>query len=740
MVNTPSSPISSSSSAPHENEIDEDDIILNFHQSRSHNKSDVDNSVESKLTQLISNADIEGIEKLLNMLRGVPGRAALRKNAKKALKKLKEVDEEQQRLRESKEGNQNKTSSETCSVSDTSSSFDNTTNSYKAPEPLLKLVSSKMKPNHKSECVMHMAPSVVGWVIGKGGQRIRDLMVDSGAKVWIDQDSMGSKEARIVYVSGGKTNVDCAVRMVKDLVAKAPVGNGIGNTVILKDFTKGSHFSPNSLPRSQSSPAPDNIDEQRSTISASVHTSFSNTKNGNLSITQQQQKTESTRLSSKPTSKFDNHNADIITEVITCEPMFVALLIGRRGWTVKHIQDASGAKVDIDQSVTPRIITVSGDKKSVQSAVKMVNDVLSYPHAQLRYGEKEDDVNSCFEQTALDMKSNRHGMLDNHGQTYSLDNQDFKEDDFRSNNLFLSSTNERFSSHIIDTSMDKNFADRSDQRYNRAKSLTSSNGHTVKAYMHDLENSANLIRQNDDKMFDDKSQRKDLLIEKKSQPLMNEAINARNHNLPNPVQESNLQQSLHQNCEFSSADLSQTSIALNSDAQVQETGYLDFSKNLPTETDNTINQIQGEALFSDNYNHSSGWTSGYNYLDPILPFQDHSESVNLRVGKSSSNPSSNIQIGSQLIGNESEHQQQQNLESSMIDLFASSAISQSNNLQSSQSTDTWGKSGSTIPGWGSGHAQDNINGIFGNNISNLWGGISLDLRDTGINEKETSNS
>ena len=69
--------------------------------------------------------------------------------------------------------------------------------------------------------------------------------------------------------------------------------------------------------------------------------------------------------------------------VLTCEPRFVPLLIGRRGWTIKNIQDSSGARVDIDQTVTPRRIKISGTKSNVESAIRMVRDVLSYPHAQL---------------------------------------------------------------------------------------------------------------------------------------------------------------------------------------------------------------------------------------------------------------------------------------------------------------------------------------------------------------------
>lgn len=36
--------------------------------------------------------------------------------------------------------------------------------------------------------VVDLMPGVVGWVIGKGGQRIKDIMAQSQCRMWVDQD------------------------------------------------------------------------------------------------------------------------------------------------------------------------------------------------------------------------------------------------------------------------------------------------------------------------------------------------------------------------------------------------------------------------------------------------------------------------------------------------------------------------------------------------------------------------
>merc|ERR1740124_1648227 len=76
----------------------------------------------------------------------------------------------------------------------------------------------------------------------------------------------------------------------------------------------------------------------------------------------------------------------MIVKEISCEHRFVLLLIGRRGWTVKNIQNTSGARVDIDQTVNPCKIIISGEVAQVDKALRLVQEVLSYPNAQLHHG------------------------------------------------------------------------------------------------------------------------------------------------------------------------------------------------------------------------------------------------------------------------------------------------------------------------------------------------------------------
>jgi hypothetical protein len=336
-----------------------------------------EDSLELELSDLVASEDSEGLERFLASIRGVPGRALLRKNAKKALKKIRlaHLPEDEDNNNDDYDGMMDDEDYEKAptSRSDTPILQQNefggllkvvSFSHNKTPtQPGYKRATSTTSGPLRSECVMHMEPRIVGWVIGKGGQRIRDLMEESGARIWIDQETMGSQEPRIVYISGTRKNVDVGVELVQELVAKAPPPTPYGSR----------HLATDSSPQLVSGPTSEKEAAQKSkVISGSVD-----------------------RITSRNIG--DNRLPATKKHVMTCEPRFVPLLIGRRGWTIKNIQDScGGAKVDIDQTVNPRKITISGPAENVEKAIRMVNDVLSYPHAQLMDTEDED-VNEDIE-------------------------------------------------------------------------------------------------------------------------------------------------------------------------------------------------------------------------------------------------------------------------------------------------------------------------------------------------------
>ena len=428
--------------------------------------------IEKELVECVNNFDLDGIDHILFRLKGIPGRAALRKNAKKALKRLKlelnppsptqpepkvEVSTKPERKTKAAIDQQmaskmpkvypvaadSRTSSKKTTIKSTSTSHEKS--STKASHP---------KQSNRCEAMVEIVSRLVGWMIGKNGQRIRDLMEESGAKIWIDQEKFKGQETRNVYISGDRESVDQAVLLVNDVITNAPPPQGTASVIAIATASvanvavsmESMAISPKPLETAGKTTgliSPPNTPTAQSALlsTAEVKSAWAKTS-GSASLgvdkikqgmipkpptlisssvvvdTEEAKERPRTKLASESQiigsvrneeapgmlmnvlktaldvatpaadasipSNLQHKSAEVTTEIVTCDFRFVPLLIGKRGWTIKNIQDDSGARVDIDQTVTPRQVRISGSKANVDKAVTMVRDVLSYPHAQLQ--------------------------------------------------------------------------------------------------------------------------------------------------------------------------------------------------------------------------------------------------------------------------------------------------------------------------------------------------------------------
>jgi hypothetical protein len=417
--------------------------------------------LEKELSVLISNNDEDGLEEFLTNLKGVPGLSVLRKATKKALKKMKddksapEPKPHKQREKASASGQDAKPTKKAqaaqkataVAASQPSINLNPASTAGSQHGPLLKVVSrtqsavggpakggttnTKSAPaSARAECVMHMAPTVVGWVIGKGGQRIRDMMEESGAKIWIDQESMGDNDARVVYVSGKRSSVDSAVRMVKDLISKAPVsasaaaaaptqGSAPASVTAAPQATTAVSKSPSPVvtapvPVSDSAPsfaaAASHVSKQTSPAVVTAQPSkpvpkkipapgWSNADA--VTVSHPPPKTAAAPVSKPaPHTTVDNIDEstksiasmmsasrqppETVRSEISCDPQFIALLLGRDGLAAKSIQTESGASLHINQTIAPGTIGISGKAENVTKAEQLIYGVLKYRDEQLK--------------------------------------------------------------------------------------------------------------------------------------------------------------------------------------------------------------------------------------------------------------------------------------------------------------------------------------------------------------------
>lgn len=392
---------------------------------------------DKELAILLSNDDEQGLEIFLDKLRGVPGLGAARKTAKKALKRIKEakepalfeedeppfvnktgvtvVENERKSSRNANKSVSQGSSSRAKHATSTPGTNPTSASSSVQQEPLLRVVSRTPSNTASSstrggssnptstasargECVMHMSPLLVGWVIGKGGQRIRDMMEESGAKIWIDQESMSPDAARVVYVSGKRASVDSAVRMVKDLVAKAPIA---GNTAPTPPPTKlnaasdeiaaatpvqktDSAEEPPSFAAAIASAPSTSAPAQKPTATQDAPVSkrgWAASETQTTAVTHTQSPTftipsqSNTPLQAPAAASIMPQLSDNVRKEFTCHANFVSQLIA--AGIINLIQAESGASVLVDQSgVSPKII-IHGQSVNVNKAEQFLRNAIN---------------------------------------------------------------------------------------------------------------------------------------------------------------------------------------------------------------------------------------------------------------------------------------------------------------------------------------------------------------------------
>jgi len=139
--------------------------------------------------------------------------------------------------------------------------------------------------------------SMVGRIIGKGGETIKSLQAQSGAHVSIDQSS-NDDEPRKIIIAGALRSVDTACALVENLL----LGTGPGSGMLV---------------------APGQI-----------------------------------------------------SKLYECPKEAVGKLIGRGGETIRGIQMATGARLQIDQTRSPCQVVMAGSEACVEACVRVVKEII----------------------------------------------------------------------------------------------------------------------------------------------------------------------------------------------------------------------------------------------------------------------------------------------------------------------------------------------------------------------------
>ena len=182
---------------------------------------------------------------------------------------------------------------------------------------------------------------IVGRVIGAGGAIIKELQTRSGAKIQINQDFPDGVPRKIM-ITGTQTAVSLATQLVSYVMENGPALPGQqpaqSPLSMFPGMPGGNPYGPG--PGGYGAPS----------ISAYGPAAGGGGGGG---------------------------GGGSQTQTMECSKPMVGRIIGRKGETITMLQQKSGAKIQIEQSVIPCKIMITGNHQSIAAAMQLINELMA---------------------------------------------------------------------------------------------------------------------------------------------------------------------------------------------------------------------------------------------------------------------------------------------------------------------------------------------------------------------------
>ncbi|KAK9814912.1 hypothetical protein WJX73_001792 [Symbiochloris irregularis] len=228
-------------------------------------------------------------------------------------------------------------------------------------------------PGQQSDSV-DIPAAMVGKLIGKGGETIKNLQYSTGTKVQIDHQTPGDTK-RVTIFAASRESIDNCKRQVEQIVAdettdhsrtvECPqgivgriIGRG-GETIRALQQASQAHIVvdqnfPEGHPR-------------RVIVS------------GRQDAVERAEKMIKELITGEPGSAqsiIQKYGAGI-TRTVECPKTMVGRVIGKGGETIKLLQKQYGANIQIDQGSDPMKVSVAGQPQAVEGALMAVQEIIN---------------------------------------------------------------------------------------------------------------------------------------------------------------------------------------------------------------------------------------------------------------------------------------------------------------------------------------------------------------------------
>mmetsp|Transcript_15878 Transcript_15878/g.39720 ORF Transcript_15878/g.39720 Transcript_15878/m.39720 type:complete len:1963 (+) Transcript_15878:175-6063(+) len=284
-------------------------------------------------------------------------------------------------------------------------------------------------PLEKMPETITIQAELIGMLIGKGGETVKQLSKDSGARIEISKVPDGSPSERRVFLTGSPDSVERAKQMIEDVLSKARERSGPNNPnansmrvpheligmligrggETIKELKKESGARIDICkepvePNSQDclvhlSGPPECVDYAKKMIEDML--SRSRERSGMQAALENRERSRSrscSRSRSRSRSRSGDRGGGPRQTTVYVAHELIGMLIGKGGETIKTISKDSGARIEIckDEAAEReerRPVLVSGPPDCIERAKRMIEETLGRSREK-RQEESERDARS----------------------------------------------------------------------------------------------------------------------------------------------------------------------------------------------------------------------------------------------------------------------------------------------------------------------------------------------------------
>ena len=260
------------------------------------------------------------------------------------------------------------------------------------PEPAQFTMS--LTPTGETVCVMDCPSGVIGKVIGRGGETINSLQNMTASRIQIDQSGGQGMRTRKITITGAQPNVQSAVERIQAFVMQGPsLASASAQPVSQPGDVSVTMECPAAIVGRLIGRQGETIRAMQSQSGASItiDQNFPEGVNRVVTITGQSQSIEAAQklvadcISGAsiigPSSAGGAGGAGMnlppgsAYRELDVRQEFVGRIIGRGGETVRKLQQMSGARIQIDQSVWK--VAVTGSENAVNTACAWIESIMN---------------------------------------------------------------------------------------------------------------------------------------------------------------------------------------------------------------------------------------------------------------------------------------------------------------------------------------------------------------------------